>query len=305
MPTKLSTFFLGRRFLISGLRSVTPSASAFPIPSKIALSTASIHSLSAGSSPKPSSPRRSRPTQRPIHRPSTTPHGPNTLRSLTSGGLLLIGFTTNVASSTPTGVAAACTGTSQSSTSENSTAGSRIHQLTRQAWRRSLHTDASASKNDECSVGKRRYSSKSGKREEKVSASQRGHDGQPQGRHEPRPGEPVDRPGHQPAGHDHDPESLTTTMSKYLHMPKMPHRPTREELLAAANGFWERTRVRFKWASIRSMRPWNIDEWGAFVSWFLFGHIVWILVGTTTFFSLLILSINTVFAQGKHIQIRS
>ncbi|KAJ3495140.1 hypothetical protein NLG97_g3604 [Lecanicillium saksenae] len=77
----------------------------------------------------------------------------------------------------------------------------------------------------------------------------------------------------------------------------MPHRPTKEELLAAANGFWERLRVRFKWMSIRSMRPWNADEWGAFVSWFLFGHLVWILVGTTTFFSLLILSINTVFAQ--------
>jgi distribution and morphology protein 31 len=45
------------------------------------------------------------------------------------------------------------------------------------------------------------------------------------------------------------------------------------------------------------MRPWNADEWGAFVSWFLFGHIVWILVGTTTFFSLVIFSINTVFAQ--------
>ncbi|PHH92233.1 hypothetical protein CDD83_8344 [Cordyceps sp. RAO-2017] len=55
----------------------------------------------------------------------------------------------------------------------------------------------------------------------------------------------------------------------------MPHRPTKEELLAAANGFWERVRVRFKWMSIR----------------------MWILVGTTTFFSLIIFSINTVFAQ--------
>lgn len=79
----------------------------------------------------------------------------------------------------------------------------------------------------------------------------------------------------------------------------MPHRPTKEELLAAANGFWERVRVRFKWMSIRSMRPWNADEWGAFVSWFMLGHLVWILVGTTTFFSLIIFSINTVFAQGK------
>jgi len=77
----------------------------------------------------------------------------------------------------------------------------------------------------------------------------------------------------------------------------MPHRPTKEELLAAASGFRQRLKVRFKWFSIRSMRPWNADEWGAFVSWFLFGHLVWILVGTTTFFSLIILTINTVFAQ--------
>ena len=89
-------------------------------------------------------------------------------------------------------------------------------------------------------------------------------------------------------------------MSKYLHLPHLPHlphRPTKEELLAAASGFWSRLKVRFKWFSIRSMRPWNADEWGAFVSFFLFGHLVWILVGTTTFFSLIILFINTVFAQ--------
>ncbi|KAF3062028.1 Mitochondrial distribution and morphology protein 31 [Daldinia childiae] len=95
-------------------------------------------------------------------------------------------------------------------------------------------------------------------------------------------------------------ESTSASVSKYFHLPAMPHlphRPTKEEFLAAANGFWERLKVRFKWFSIRSMRPWNIDEWGAFVSWFLFGHLVWILVGTTTFFSLGILFINTVFAQ--------
>lgn len=93
-------------------------------------------------------------------------------------------------------------------------------------------------------------------------------------------------------------ESIASSMSKYLNMPIIPHRPTKEELLAAANGFWERLKVRFKWMSIRSMRPWNADEWGAFVSWFMLGHLVWILVGTTTFFSLVIFSINTVFAQG-------
>lgn len=98
-------------------------------------------------------------------------------------------------------------------------------------------------------------------------------------------------------------ESLADSMSRYLHLQNLhlqnmiPHRPTKEELLAAATGFWQRMKVRFKWASIRSMRPWNVDEWGAFVSWFLFGHLVWVLVGTTTFFSLIILFINTVFAQ--------
>lgn len=77
------------------------------------------------------------------------------------------------------------------------------------------------------------------------------------------------------------------------------HRPTKEELLAAATGFWSRLRVRFKWFSIRSVRPFNLDEIGALFSWVLLGHVLWIILGTTTFFSLLILTINTVFAQGK------
>lgn len=104
-------------------------------------------------------------------------------------------------------------------------------------------------------------------------------------------------PGPHPTPEHH---SIADSMSRYLHLPHLPHlphRPTKEELLAAASGFWSRLKVRFKWFSIRSMRPWNADEWGAFVSFFLFGHLVWILVGTTTFFSLIILFINTVFAQ--------
>ena len=75
------------------------------------------------------------------------------------------------------------------------------------------------------------------------------------------------------------------------------HRPSREELLAAATGFWSRLKVRFKWFSIRSVRPFNADEIGAFFSWFLLGHVIWIIVGTTTFFSLAIFAVNTVLAQ--------
>ncbi|KAJ5583868.1 hypothetical protein VI817_006077 [Penicillium citrinum] len=85
-------------------------------------------------------------------------------------------------------------------------------------------------------------------------------------------------------------------MDRLPHMPHL-HRPTKEELLAAATGFWSRLKVRFKWFSIRSVRPFNLDEITALFSWVLLGHVVWVVVGTTTFFSLLILAINTVFAQ--------
>lgn len=83
-------------------------------------------------------------------------------------------------------------------------------------------------------------------------------------------------------------------------LPSIPHihRPTKEELLAAATGFWSRLKVRFKWFSIRSVRPFNVDEIGAFFSWVLLGHVLWIILGTTTFFSLAIFAVNTVFAQG-------
>ena len=80
------------------------------------------------------------------------------------------------------------------------------------------------------------------------------------------------------------------------HIPQI-QRPTRDELLAAATGFWSRLKVRFKWFSIRSVRPFNADEIGAFFSWFLLGHVLWIILGTTTFFSLAILAANTVLAQ--------
>lgn len=83
-------------------------------------------------------------------------------------------------------------------------------------------------------------------------------------------------------------------------LPDLSHRlsrPTKADLLAAATGFWSRLRVHFKWFSIRSLRPFNLDDISAFFSWFLLGHVIWILVGTTTFFSILVFTVNTVFAQ--------
>ncbi len=75
------------------------------------------------------------------------------------------------------------------------------------------------------------------------------------------------------------------------------HRPTKQELLAAATGFWSRLKVHFKWFTIKSSRPFNTDEIVGFISWIALGHVIWFVIGTTTFVSLAILGINTVFAQ--------
>lgn len=82
----------------------------------------------------------------------------------------------------------------------------------------------------------------------------------------------------------------------YDHLPHF-HRPSKEELLSAANGFWHRVQIRFKWFSIRSVRPFNHDEIFAFLSWIFWGHVLWLIIGTTTFVSLAIWALNTVFAQ--------
>lgn len=110
------------------------------------------------------------------------------------------------------------------------------------------------------------------------------------------PFKPPDAP--KPPDHQHQYQHLRDRIHM-PHMPHMPHfhRPTKEELLSAATGFWSRLKIRFKWFSIRSVRPFNIDEITGFLSWILVGHLLWIIIGTTTFFSLAILAINTVFAQ--------
>lgn len=206
-----------------------------------------------------------------------------------SGGLLLLGLDTTTASPTQTIVSTCSTAADSAIAGSNSRTG-RVSRLAAQAWARSVHTFSG-------SAGKpqRRFKSTDARSQEnanKVSGKET--------QKTESPNQKVD-PEHLGKTNEHGQDSLTESVSKYLHLPhlpKMPHRPTKEELLAAATGFTERLKVRFKWFSIRSTRPFNADEWGAFVSWILFGHFVWILVGTTTFVSLLILTVNTVFAQG-------
>lgn len=284
MPSSTSTTRLGRQVWTSILDSVeilswrTP-LQQWPLQRRRALSGAPPRPLLR----PPPPPNRPFPTSRWFSLPSRSRTPPkNVRRSYTSGGLLLLGLTSNP-SSAPS-VVATCTAATDSTLAVNGVQKANISSLARQAWRRAGQPVARPVGS---ARGRRCKSSKPESDVEKSAAA----------KGKPAPREPATKPSNEPQP-PAEPESLANSVSKYLHIPKIPHRPTREELLAAASGFWERLKVRFKWFSIRSMRPWNADEWGAFVSWFLFGHLVWILVGTTTFFSLIILFINTVFAQG-------
>lgn len=72
---------------------------------------------------------------------------------------------------------------------------------------------------------------------------------------------------------------------------------TKEQLLAAATKFATRLRIRFKWFLKRSNKPFNTDDYSALFSWLMMGNMLLFFLGTTTFFSLVILTMNTVFAQ--------
>ncbi|EDU45326.1 mitochondrial inner membrane protein Mdm31 [Pyrenophora tritici-repentis Pt-1C-BFP] len=80
------------------------------------------------------------------------------------------------------------------------------------------------------------------------------------------------------------------------HLPHI-YRPSKAELLAAASGFWSRIKIHFKWLTIRSTRPFNADEIYALFSWIIAAHVLWIVLGTTTFFMLAIFLVNTAFSQ--------
>lgn len=166
--------------------------------------------------------------------------------------------------------------------------------IAQHSWRREIH-----------STGRRRRGVVSRRNKSSASSGQNGHKNPQNGNGNGNKTAKVPPPIAAAKKSDAPTPKVDSAESQgYLHLPQlphMPHRPTREELLAAATGFWSRLKVRFKWFSIRSSRPWNVDDWSAFVSWFVLGNIVWVLVGTTTFFSLIIFSINTVFAQGKQV----
>jgi distribution and morphology protein 31 len=95
-------------------------------------------------------------------------------------------------------------------------------------------------------------------------------------KHHPAP-PPPDQPPPPPSSNlSNYPEFVRTLIQNAPHL----HRPTRDELLDLATGFWQRARIRFKWFTIRSFRKFNADDISAFVTLVLFSQTVWVLVGT-------------------------
>ena len=89
---------------------------------------------------------------------------------------------------------------------------------------------------------------------------------------------------------------------RQVHKTAVNNRPTKDELLAEARGFLERCKIRIKYPLMRQMRPWTLNDITAMFSWLFLGQSLWLLVGTTSFFSLVLwLGSNSRQFQGNDI----
>ncbi|KAG6865373.1 hypothetical protein C0991_003150 [Blastosporella zonata] len=124
------------------------------------------------------------------------------------------------------------------------------------------------------------------------------HDDDPTTRTSKSPKDDDKQPvSHIPPNH-HNLENYSRFFRRLASSVPHPHAPTRDDLLNVATGFWQRLRIRFKWFTIKSFRKFNADDMSAFFTWFLFSQTIWILIGTTTFFSVIFAIINSLRLQN-------
>lgn len=71
----------------------------------------------------------------------------------------------------------------------------------------------------------------------------------------------------------------------------------RNRLLKETENIWGRLKIRLRWFLKKSTNPFNTDDIGALISWILVSHVLVFIIWTTTFVSLIIYLMNTVFAQ--------
>ncbi|KAF9924801.1 Mitochondrial distribution and morphology protein 31, mitochondrial precursor [Linnemannia zychae] len=72
----------------------------------------------------------------------------------------------------------------------------------------------------------------------------------------------------------------------------------RAKLLSAAPTFMARLKIRLKLLLMRQIRPWRVDDFIAMFSWAFLANVAFILLGTTTFFSLILAAANSLQFQG-------
>jgi distribution and morphology protein 31 len=94
---------------------------------------------------------------------------------------------------------------------------------------------------------------------------------------ERRPTTPPKTPPPPSAGRQDHAQDYTPFIKRLIASSKVlqsgsPHRPSKEQLLAAASGWWQRLRIRIKWFTIRGWRRFNTDDFSAFASWFVVGN---------------------------------
>ncbi|GAA6059641.1 hypothetical protein JCM10212_004144 [Sporobolomyces blumeae] len=73
--------------------------------------------------------------------------------------------------------------------------------------------------------------------------------------------------------------------------------PTRDQLLSLTTSFFDRLKIRFKWATIRSYRRFRADDWSAFFSVGILGTLGWFLLKTTSAFAVVFFVVNSLSSQ--------
>ncbi|CCH58051.1 hypothetical protein TBLA_0A02520 [Henningerozyma blattae CBS 6284] len=85
---------------------------------------------------------------------------------------------------------------------------------------------------------------------------------------------------------------------------KNQQRMDRQLFLKEADTFYKKFKLNTKWFLIKENRPFSHDEISAMFSWLIISQLIWIILGTTTFVSIILFFLNTVFAKefvGKSI----
>lgn len=96
--------------------------------------------------------------------------------------------------------------------------------------------------------------------------------------------------------------SNSSALVKYTPPPTGPlDRVGRAKLLSAAPTFLARLKIRLKLLLMRQIRPWRVDDFIAMFSWAFLANVAFVLLGTTTFFSLVLAAANSLQFQGNNV----